>query len=141
MSLWDRLETPLNEPPLFHIDARDRDPASEHKRQSELVGKLRARGLSVTAIPNARFWGMKAWNRAKAEGAEWGAADLIVNAPGGLTAYIEMKNGRADPDQHQIDWLNSRHKMGFAVGVFRRADSAIAFLAERGFPVGVRDAA
>lgn len=139
---WADLESPLDEPPLFSIEPRDRDPRSEHDRQCELVRRLRGLGLKVTATPNARAWGMKAWNRAKAEGVEWGAADLTISATGGLTAYLEMKNGREMPEQHQVDWLNIRHRMGFAVGVFRTAEGAIAFLRERGLlPAEVRDAA
>lgn len=131
---WADLETPLNEAVLFHIDAPDRDPASEHDRQCAVVKCCRAMGWTVTAIPNARAWGMKAWNKAKAEGTEWGASDLIIDADGGLSARIEMKNGREMPEQHQVDWLNRKHRQGFPVGVFRRADSVIAFLVERGFP-------
>jgi hypothetical protein len=139
MSLWDALETPLAEQPLFHIDERDREPASEFARQCELVKRLRGAGLHVMAIPNARAWGMKAWNRAKAEGVEWGAADLVVNGPGRLTAFIEMKNGREMPEQHQIDWLNARHRLGLPVGVFRRANSAVAWLREQGFPIRTKE--
>ena len=138
MTLWGDLEAqspPLHQWPLFHIDDRDRDPASEHARQAEFVKRCRARGWCVTAIPNARAWGMKAWNRAVAEGAEWGASDLIVTADGGRIAFLEFKNGREMPAQHQVDWLNRQHRLGFPVGVFRRADSAIAWLIEQGFPV------
>lgn len=131
---WADLETPLTEAPLFHIDDRDRDPAGEHARQCAVVKRCRAMGWSVIAIPNARAWGMKAWNKAKAEGVLWGAPDLIVSAPGALAAWIEMKNGREMPEQHQVDCLNSLHRMGFPVGVFRRADSVIAWLLQHNFP-------
>jgi hypothetical protein len=143
MNWYDGLEAPPEDMmPRFHVDQRDRDPASEHQRQAELVKRCRARGWFATTIPNARAWGAKAWNAAKAEGAEWGASDLIVTAPGGHIAFIEMKNGTAKPEQHQIDWLNRQHRLGFPVGVFRRSDSAIAWLVEQGFPVReVRDAA
>lgn len=138
---WADLETPLDEAPLFYVEPKDRDPASEHARQAQTVKRLRNLGLRVTAIPNARAWGMKAWNRAKAEGVEWGAADLVVCAPGGRTAFIEMKNGREMPEQHQTDWLNSRHRMGFPVAVCRTAGGVVAWLTEQGFIEGVSDAA
>lgn len=131
----------LTEAPLFHIDQRDRDTRLEHERQCELVKRLRGAGLRVHATPNARQWGMKAWNRAKAEGVEWGAADLVINGPGGRTAYIEMKDGTEPPKQHQVDWLNSRHRLGFPVGVFRRAESAVAWLESQGFLNTRRDIA
>lgn len=140
-SSWDSLESPLDAPPRFHIDEKDRDPASEHARQCELVRKCRAAGLKPIAFPNARAWGMKAWNRAKAEGVLWGAPDLVIFGPGRFIACIEMKNGREMPEGHQVDCLNALVAMGFPCGVFRRADSALAWLAELGFPAGVRRAA
>lgn len=133
-------DEPLREPPLFYCEPRDRNPASEHDRQSATVKRLRSMGLHVIAVPNARVWGLKAWNRAKAEGVEWGAADLVINATG-LTAFIEFKNGREMPEQHQVDWLNTRHRLGFPVAVCRTADGAVAWLAGQGFLPGVRDAA
>jgi hypothetical protein len=136
MNWYDALEAPPEDlAPRFFVEPRDKDPASEHKRQAEFVRRCRARGWNVTAIPNARAWGMKAWNAAKAEGAEWGASDLIVTAQGGLTAFLEFKNGSKTPEQHQVDWLNRQHRMGFPVGVFRTADCAITWLLEQGFPV------
>lgn len=130
----------LAEPPLFPVDERDRDPKSEHARQCEVVKACRSRGLTVFAIPNARAWGMKAWNKAVAEGVRWGAPDLVICGRG-QTCFAEMKNGRAMPEQHQVECLNALHRMGFAVGVFRRADSVLAFLGERGFVGEARDAA
>jgi hypothetical protein len=134
-------DEPLTEEPLFFVEPKDRDPASERERQARLVRRLRGMGLKVHATPNARQWGNKAWNDAKAEGVEWGAADLTINAPGGRTAYIEMKAGRTMPEGHQVRWLNARHKLGFPVAVCRTAAGALAFLRDNGFPVEVRDAA
>lgn len=132
---WADLETSLDEAPLFHVDPTDRDKASEDDRQAEFVRRARALGLKVAATPNERKWGLKAWNRAKRLGVEWGHADVTVGSPGPLLAYIEFKNGTKQPEQHQIDWLNSRHRMGFPVAVCRTADSALAFLSDHGFPI------
>jgi hypothetical protein len=140
VSEWDDLESPLTEAPLFYVQPKDRDPALEHDRQSELVRRLRAAGLHVIAIPNGRAWGAKAWNLAKAEGVVWGAPDLIINARG-RSAYIEMKSGTGAINQHQVEVLNSLHRLGFPVAVCRTADGAIAWLEGRGFSVGVRRAA
>jgi hypothetical protein len=136
MNLWADLETPLAEEPLFHIDERDRDPASEDDRQAEFVKRARAAGLRVAAVPNERQWGMKAWNRAKRLGAWWGFGDTIVFARERRVAVLEWKNGTRMPEQHQVDCLNALHRMGFPVGVFRRADSALAWLRAQGFPAG-----
>jgi hypothetical protein len=133
-------DEPLTQAPEFPVEPRDKDPRSERSRQSQLVRQLRKSGLKVHATPNARDWGPKAWNDAMAEGVEWGAADLTVNGPGGRTAYIEMKNASEKPKQHQVDWLNSRHRLGFPVAVARSAGWAIEFLRGAGFELGGRDA-
>lgn len=140
---WDALETPLYEEPLFHIDERDNDPASEDDRQGEFARIIRATpGVRIAAFLNDHNWGQKALNRARKLGAWWGFPDSGVLAEPRLIAFCEFKNGKRMPEQHQVDCLNALHRMGFPVGVFRRADSALAFLAEQGFPVAeVRRAA
>lgn len=138
---FDVLDEPLTEEPLFHIDERDRDPASEDDRQGAFAALVRKTpGLWIASVPNERGWGMRAWNRAKKLGAWWGFPDTIVTAEPRLAAMLEFKNGTRMPEQHQIRCLNALHRMGFPVGVFRRADSAMEFLRRHGFPVGVAHA-
>lgn len=142
MTWLDDLETPLDQAPLFFVEAQDRDPASEHERQCRVVKRLRALGLKVTASQNGQKWGLRAWNRAKAAGVEWGEADLSVTGADRFCAFIEMKDGRAKPEQHQVDWLNSRHRLGFPVAVCRTADAAVDWLRSVGAPMlEARDAA
>ena len=132
--MWADLETPLSEAPLFFIEPRDNDPAPEEDRQGEAVATIRRTfpHARVVAILNGERRGQWALNLARKLGAWWGFPDLIVLAPRKI-AMIEMKNGKDMPKQHQIDCMNWLHRSGFAVGVFRTADSAIAFLRREGF--------
>lgn len=126
----------LYEEPIFHIDARDNDPAPEEDRQAAFVKAARRSGIKIAAVPNDGKRGQKARNLAAKLGAWWGFGDTVAFASGAKVAVLEFKNGRRMPEQHQIDCLNALARMGIPVGVFRRADSAIAFLHENGFPVG-----
>lgn len=141
MTAWDILESPLDPEPVFHIDAPDADEATELERQAIFVAKARRCGFSVVAVPNGGKRGQGALNQARREGAAWGFPDLIV-MHGQRIAFLEFKNARAKPKLHQVEWLNRLAGMGYPCGVFRRADSALAFLMQHGFPVGeVRRAA
>jgi hypothetical protein len=133
---------PLTEAPLFWIEPRDRDLASEDDRQGEFARIIRGTpGVHIAAVLNDGKRGQKALNRANKLGAWWGFGDTIVFAEPRLVAVIEFKNGTAMPKQHQVDCLNALHRMGFPVAVCRTAAGAIAFLRDNGFPVEVRDAA
>lgn len=128
------LETPLAEAPLFFIEPKDSNPASEADRQAELVATIKRTFPQArpVAILNGEKRGQWALNLARRLGAWWGFPDLLVLAPRKI-AMIEMKNGKDMPKQHQVDVLNWLHRSGFAVGVFRTSDSAIAFLRKQGF--------
>jgi len=139
LSAFDTLEhEPLYEEPLFFIEPKDRDPADEATRVSIFRNVLRSAApqAMVVGIPNAANRGQWAKNQAKKEGAYWGFPDLVVLAPSGimspidrpLVAFLEFKAGQTMPAQHQIDCLNRLHRMGFPVGVFRNAETAVRFL-------------
>jgi len=132
LSAFDTLEhEPLYEEALFFIEPKDRDPADEATRVSIFRNVLRSAApqAMVVGIPNAANRGQWAKNQAKKEGAYWGFPDLVVLAPG-KTAFLEFKAGQTMPAQHQIDCLNRLHRMGFPVGVFRNAETAVRFLRE-----------
>lgn len=132
--MWADLETPLSEAPLFFIEQKDRDPASELERQVSFRQQCRIHlpHVMLAAIPNAGKRGQKALNQARSEGALWGMVDMLAMAPRKI-AFLEWKAGRTDPAPHQIEIMNRLTRMGFATGVFRTADSAIAFLRREGF--------
>lgn len=127
-------ENPLDEPPLFYIEPRDKDPRPEDARQGEWVGKARKRGLYVCAILNGEKRGQWALNLARKLGAWWGFPDAAVIGPK-FIAFIEWKDGTSMPRQHQIDCMNALHRFGFPVAVFRNAGPAMDWLVEVGAPV------
>lgn len=140
MNAWADLESSLDPVPMFHIDEKDSDPASEDDRQGAFARIIRATpGVQIAAILNDHNWGQKGLNRARKLGAWWGFPDSGVFAEPRMVAFCEFKNGKKMPERHQVECLNTLHGMGFPVGVFRRPESAIAFLAKHGFPVEVRN--
>ena len=128
------LETPLAEAPLFHIDGKDSNPASELERQVQFRAEMRLLmpRVMLAAIPNAGKRGLAAQRQVKREGILAGLPDMIALAPRKI-AFIEFKSGRTMPSQAQIDCMNRLTRMGFACGVFRTSESAIAFLRREGF--------
>ena len=133
---WADLESTLAPVPMFAVEAPDRDPASELERVSAFRRAMRQRAplCRVVAVPNAGARGQKALNQAKREGAAWGFPDLMV-LHAGRVAFIEMKNGKGKPADHQVEWLNYLQEAGFPCGVFRTARAACNFLASAGFPI------
>lgn len=123
------MECDLDPEPLFHIDPTDKDKASELERQAAFVARFRKQclGGAVVAVPNGSKRGQKALNQAKKEGAAWGFPDVIAILPG-FTAYLEFKDGKKPPRPNQIDWLNWLTRANYPCGVFRTADTAMAFL-------------
>lgn len=104
-----------------------------------IVTQLRARarilcpGVHIVAVPNAAKRTVWAARRAKREGMATGFPDLMAIAPGKI-AFLEMKTANGRVSVSQGEWLDRLHAMGFPCGVFRDADSAIAFLQREGFP-------
>lgn len=144
-STFADLESPLYAAPEFHIDAPDADPASEIQRLGKFRAQMRihAPAVMIAGVPNAAKRGQWALNQARKEGLYSGFPDIMCLAAGPeiesgftrpLIAFLEWKAGRTKPGEHQVDCLNLLHRMGFAVGVFRRADSAMQFLRAQGFP-------
>lgn len=126
-------DEPLTEEPLFWIEPRDSDPRSEDDRQGEFAKAIRSRpGVRIAAILNDHDWGQKMLNRANKLGAKWGFPDTIIYAAGRI-AFIEFKNGRRMPEQHQVDCLNDLHRLGFPVAVCRTAEGALRWLEGEGF--------
>ena len=128
MSAFDHLESPLDEAPLFFIEPKDRDTASEVERQARFIKEARKAGFKPVAIVNGALRGMKALNRAKREGAWWGFPDLAVLGPDRFVALVEFKNGKSMPAAHQVGCMNTLHRLGFPVAVFRTPERAMAWL-------------
>lgn len=131
------LDEALNEAldPAIHIDERDKDAwLSEVDRVAQFKAQCRMQlpQVRIVAVPNAAKRGFAAQRQVKREGLNAGFPDMLVFS-GRKIAFLEWKNGTSKPSQAQVDWLNWLHRNGFACGVFRRADSAMAWLKQGGF--------
>lgn len=112
---------------VFHIDPRNaQGPKDELAAQVAFRRKMAtlAPKALVAAVPNAGK--RSAWEsrqRAK-EGLIKGFPDILVLF-GGRTLGLEFKSGTGQPSDEQIETLNRLHRLGFPVGIFRSADTAL----------------
>jgi hypothetical protein len=112
---------------VFHIDPRDtQGPKDELGAQVAYRRKMaqKAPRVLLAGIPNAGK--RSAWEsrqRAK-EGLVKGFPDMLAMFDG-RTLCLEFKSGTGQPSDDQIETLNKLHRLGFSVGIFRSADSAI----------------
>jgi hypothetical protein len=125
------------------VQPKDRDPASEDRRQAEYIATVRklCKGIKVFAVPNAGKRTQWAAAKVKREGLYTGWPDTgacwVSNISGGV-AWIEFKSGTGALDQDQIDTLNWLHRRGHPVAVCRTAQGALEWLKSIGAPVPVR---
>lgn len=152
MTVWDDLESALDEKPLFPVEAPDgRKELSELERQVTFrdYAKKLAPAVIVYATPNAGKRGFKAQRQAKLEGLMAGVFDQTCawdvkastnpDAPVSI-CFIEFKgydaSGRPGKlSQAQIDWGNAMHRRGHKVACFFSGKSAFDWLASLGAPV------
>lgn len=121
----------LHEAPLFWIDAKDNDPASEDERQRKVVAECRRLGLFVAHIPQS---GKRSdYERVKLHrnGAVSGVPDLVIISRSG-TLWAEMKNGKDMPSRPQTDVMNTMVRNGVWCGVYRTWASVEARLIKLG---------
>lgn len=119
----------------WHIDAKDKDPRPEEKRQIAFLSKARIMcpAVAIFAVPNGGKRSQWAAMKAKREGMKAGALDLVCTWKGGV-AFIEMKNGTDMPDANQRERLNLLTRQGHHCGVFRQEHSALDYLRSVGAP-------
>ena len=129
------LESPLTEPPRFFIEPRDKLPGNELARVKRFRALFRKAfpGARLVAIPNGGLRGQAALNQARSEGAAWGFADMMAIGSGRAFPLLEWKSGTGAVKSHQIEWLNWLTGRGHACGVFRKPETAIEWLLEKGF--------
>lgn len=134
---FDHLEE--QDEPWF-IEAKDKDPAPEIKRQALFLSRLKilAPSVDAVAIPNA---GKNTdWERLQRhrEGARAGALDLILTwKPTGTDRgvfFAEFKNGTNMPDANQRERLNRYFRMAHGCGVYRNPDTLLDHLRAAGAP-------
>jgi hypothetical protein len=119
----------------WHIDAKDKDPRSEEKRQIAFLrdARILCPAVAIFAVPNGGKRSQWAAMKAKREGMKAGVLDLVATWDGGV-AFLEFKDGSSMPDENQRERLNLLTRQGHHCGVFRQEHSALAFLRSCGAP-------
>ena len=93
------------------------------------------------AAPNAARRTPWEIRQAKKEGLSAGFPDMLVMAPGGLIAFVELKRTRGGVvSDNQAEWIERLTRYGFRAAVCRGADEAVAFLRDCGFAIRERAA-
>jgi hypothetical protein len=112
---------------VFHIDPRNaqgpKDELGEQVRYRAQMARLAPKVL-LAGIPNAGK--RSAWEsrqRAK-EGLVPGFPDMLALFDGRALG-LEFKSGTGQPSDNQIETLNRLHRLGFPVGIFRSAETAL----------------
>ena len=112
---------------VFHIDPRNaQGPKDELGEQVRFRTQMARNAPSVllVAIPNAgKRSAWEARQRAR-EGLVKGFPDMLA-MHGGRTLGLEFKSGTGQPSDAQIETLNKMHRLGFPVGIFRSAETAL----------------
>lgn len=111
----------------FHIDPREANGAkNEISVQVAYRNKMRTQAPRVllVAIPNAgKRSAWEARERAR-EGMVRGFPDMFALFDG-KTLGLEFKSGTGRPSDDQLETLGRMHRLGFPVGIFRSAESAL----------------
>lgn len=147
-TIFDDLETRLDEPPLFFVEQPDvRKDLSEIQRVEMFRKIMREKAPHLILYPNANA-GKRNPLQAKREGivagvfdytVAWDIAHSTIDTPA-TVSWIEFKgydaSGRAGKlSQAQIDWGNRMHRAGYRVACFFSAKSAVRWLREQGAPI------
>lgn len=141
MNAFAHLETPLDEAPLFPVEAPDgRKDWPEDQRQATFFRLLHLAGPTVLAfpVPNA---GKRNPMKARREGIVGGVLDIMVMWEGAGRAMVELKGyskaGRpGELQQNQIDFGNRAVRIGCPVACFFEPINAISWLRDQGAPIG-----
>jgi hypothetical protein len=127
------LEDAADEP--WFIEPKDKDPASEIKRQLLFLSRLKilAPAVDALAIPNAGK--STDWQRIQRwrEGARRGALDLVITWKTDVF-FAEFKDGDGMPSKDQRERLNRYYRMGHKCGVYRNPDTLLEHLRGLGAP-------
>jgi len=117
----------------YHIDSRDKDGAKDELSVQVTFRnqmRIKAPTIILAGVPNAgKRSAWEARQRSK-EGLLKGFPDMIA-FHGGRVACLEFKSGTGYPSDAQKECLNRLHRQDIPVGIFRSAETAIAWLRER----------
>lgn len=151
-AMFDHLETPLDEDPIFPVEAPDgRKDLPELDRQVMFRKYLRNLAPDVIAYanPNAAKRGFKAQAQSRKEGLTAGVFDMTcawdIDAStlpdcDVSVCWVEFKgydsSGRpGELSQAQIDWGNAMVRKGHKVACFFSGKSAFDWMASLGAPI------
>ena len=112
---------------VFHIDPRNaQGPKDELGAQVAFRVKMAAQAPKalLVGIPNAGKRTAYETRQRSKEGLVRGFPDMLVMF-GGRTLGLEFKSGTGQPSDVQIETLNKLHRLGFPVGIFRSAETAL----------------
>lgn len=155
MSAFDHLEAPLDEKPLFFVEAPDgRKDLSELDRAVIFRRYLSTLAPAVMLYPNANA-GRRNPMQARREGivagvfdytAAWDIADSTLADCDVSVCWVELKgydkSGRPGKlSQAQIEWGNAMHRRGHKVACFFSGKSAFDWMSSLGAPIRGRVAA
>lgn len=112
---------------VFHFDPRNakgaKDELSVQVAYRNKMAK-QAPQVMLVAIPNAgKRTAWESRERAR-EGMVRGFPDMLAMYDG-RTLGLEFKSGIGQPSDTQIETLNKLHRLGFPVGIFRSAETAL----------------
>lgn len=135
-SLAQLLAEPEALVPMFPVEARDKGTASELHRQETFINLLSELGpkVMVYANVNAAKRGRGAQAQAKREGMRSGVFDVTCAWADGV-AWIEFKNGTRPLSENQIEFGNDLVARNHRCAMFRKPESAIAWLRRIGAPI------
>jgi hypothetical protein len=133
VTVWDDLEGPANNAPLFYVQ-----PPDGEKRLTELMRVIAFRRLARIALPRVMIWananaGKRNPNQARNEGIMAGVFDYTAAWAPGRIAFIEFKGyatsgrpGSLSPSQ--IEFGNKMHRLGHSVSAWYSAADAVVWL-------------
>lgn len=128
----------LREPPLFFIEPKDRDPASEDERQRAVVAECRRLGLFVAHIPQSGRRSDYERTKLHRNGAIAGIPDLYIAWAGGQY-WAEMKDGKGMPTRPQTDVMNDLTRRMVPCGAHRTWASVETALIKAGAPIAAKE--
>lgn len=120
----------------IHVEASDREPAKEDKRQIAFTNGVKRDAPHVFVHANRNGGKQTDWEKIQAErlGVYRGYPDQSIDWRGG-SAEIEWKDGEGSPDKDQIACLNRLHRMGKSVAICRTKAGAWRWLISVGCPL------
>jgi cobyric acid synthase len=126
-------KSPVRDGDILILDGKNHKQTNlakhyEHALQSQIVQYLRANQVFCFAVPNAGMRSVGAARYYKQEGLLSGCADLLILLPQAKTIFVELKVGKNQQTQRQMDFELGVRSLGFSYQIWRTFDDAINFI-------------